>query len=456
MKHTIFLLLCLVCCLHISCKKDLLEGGKSIEEHANLLGAVDADFFKLRAALAKTVARAFCDEAFRTYFKREFCMLTENHYKELLLSQHLDDVVNSEGTTLKQLLEDNMDKEVKGLFGDELLSRVLEQDPCVVIKLPDLFRVFEWNTEALIPMVVPVTPKPEITFEKPLRFMPYFFNGNHDFIYDAMDYFHCTLKYSEDYFMLDPNTMANEKGISIYEILPQAKDAPDGMLDDMLAIGEESKVYPGKFFINRMQLFKLWQEKYSFKGVFLYQSTACPNQDCVRECIDPVESRMVLDTFQVNLARLFEYQNNKFLDESSTYTFVFWSNLDDQFVRQIYIPALPHEYFEAREISIKLTETNKRKAPTIEYTRTEIEYGKPFVVNGLIRESMHQDEIVHIRSDFQLYSDEVGNWTLDHPLHTIAPKVNSSYSYLEQIDFIEGCYFPLRIFTSQSWFSFNY
>jgi hypothetical protein len=256
--------------------------------------------------------------------------------------------------------------------------------------------------------------------------------------------------------LLDPNTFTNEKGISFYEILPQAMDSPDGLKEDILSSGEAAKEYPGKIYVNRMKIFKLWQEKYAFKGVFLYQTTSCPNENCVRECIDPEESRLVFDTFQVNLARLFEYENHRFLDESSSYTFVFWSTLDDQFVRQIYIPALPHEYFEARGISIKLTEKNKCKAPTIEYARTEKGYGKPFIVNATIREYLHQDEVIQFRSDFQLYSDEQRIWFLSHPLQTIAPKVNSTYSYHEQYGPIFGCDPPVRLHTGQAWFSYNY
>jgi hypothetical protein len=191
----------LVCTLFfaISCRKDSLESADKIQDYANKLTGSAVEFFKLRASLAKTMAKVCKDDEFRAYFKTQ-STLKNNHFKEFLIVQHLSDKVKSNGTSLKQLIESSIDEEVNGLFGTNLIQKVVELDPCVVLKLPDFFRYFQWETDDLIPMVIPVTPDPEITFGQDLRYMAFFYNSKHTIIYDYMDYFHLSLKNSEDYF----------------------------------------------------------------------------------------------------------------------------------------------------------------------------------------------------------------------------------------------------------------
>lgn len=456
MKHVFLFITTAMCFLHLACNKDSLEGDSVIAGYAGVLPLESAELFKMRAAFAKTVARALCDDDFRKYFKNNFCEAKDNHYKELFFALHIGDKVKPNGTTLRALLEQNMDDEVKELFDDKLIPTVLEKDPCVVLKLPDLFQFFDWNVDKTIPMVIPLTPNPETTFGKDLRYLAYFYNGKHDLIYDAMDYFHCTLKYSEDYFLMDSRTFINEKGISIYEILPQAASCLGGMRREMIDMATPLPNAQEILAVHKMDLFKLWRDNCGYAGPLRYKTTTCSDPNCIRKCLEPNESVLVLDTFQVNLSRVFEYQNNKFLDDAQTYSFVCWSTADENFMAQINIPSLPHAYFEARSANIALTETDKCKPPTIEYSRKELGKGKPFVINALIKDSVASDEFIPIRSDFLLYSDPVRQCILDHPNFFVKTVANSTECYPEQLDFVKGCYEPVRVVAGQSWFSVTY
>lgn len=456
MRYIFLFILAAICIFHNACKRDSLEGGSVIADYAGMLHSDDAELFKIRAAFAKTVARTMCDDDFRRYFKSNFCEVKDNHYKELLFSLHLEDKVKPDGTTLRTLLEQNTDDEVKGLFDHTLIPTILEKDPCVVLKLPDVFQYFNWEVDKTIPMVIPLTPGPEITFGRDTRYLAYFYTGRHDVIYDPMKYFHCTLKYSEDYFLMDHSTFLNEKSISIYDILPQAASCPDGMRSEII---ESSTPLPGAqqtVVVHKMNLFKLWQRNCSYIGPLRYRTTLCSDPNCIRKCLAPSESVLVLDTFQVNASRIFEYQNNKFLDDAQTYSFVCWSTADKNFIKQINIPSLPHAYFEARSISIRLTETDKCEPPSIEYTRKELFKGKPFIINALIKDAVASDEIIPVRCDFMLYSDPIRQCILNHPNFSTQVTLNATECYPEQLDFIKGCSGPVKLINVSSWFSVTY
>jgi hypothetical protein len=259
------------------------------------------------------------------------------------------------------------------------------------------------------------------------------------------------------YFLLDTQTFANEKDISIYEILPQAESCPDAMKPEILALGVPIDGFEGKLLLDRFELFEKWKEKYAYKGQYYYQSTLCNNENCRRECIDINNSNIVLDSFQLNYAIDFEFQDNKYMDEVFTYSFCFWKKTDDTFLKHITIPSLPHEFFEAREISIKLTENKKCKPPTIDFTKVQLLKGRTIVVNALVDEFVSPDIDYYFREDHLIYSDLVQNWRIGLTSNfgeVIYSK--STFSYLEQIDIYDSCYKPLKLKTSQTATFFNY
>jgi hypothetical protein len=81
----------------LSCRKDSLESADKIQDYANKLTGSAVEFFKLRASLAKTMAKVCEDDEFRAYFKAQ-STLKNNHFKEFLIVQHLSDKVKSNGS----------------------------------------------------------------------------------------------------------------------------------------------------------------------------------------------------------------------------------------------------------------------------------------------------------------------------------------------------------------------
>ncbi|MBL7826079.1 MAG: hypothetical protein JNJ57_05570 [Saprospiraceae bacterium] len=428
MKNTFFLLLiCLTC---LSCRKDKLESGRTIETYASRLAdPAQAELFKLRACFTKAVAKAFANREFAAYFKKNFCVAQDNHFKELVFSRHLNDPILSNGTTLRELIEACVDAEIEDIFGKRFIETLLDKDPCVVIKLPDLLRTVDWDTECLIPMAIAVGPSPHVVFPEKLSYLAYFHTGNHDEVHDPMAYFHCTIKRSEDYLLLDSVYLYNDQAISFYEFLPQAEKAPDGMRSELLSISEPMDVYAGKVLINKLDAFRLWKDKYGYTGPFYFENTTCINPECLRECLEPEESILVLDSMSVYLPMSFEFHGNVFLDETYTYSFTFWSNTNHDLLGRIAVPGVPHEYFETRIPSVKIKSNNKFQAPRIDFNWKDSGFTKSFPVQSLVSDAILPGDEVYFSIDFLGYTDEIGYHRLLLNPNPSVPEVHSQYLF---------------------------
>lgn len=414
----------------------------------NLSKYWDGDFdrqrlFKIRLAFAKTVARAFRDRDFSNYFKNKFGQPQQNHFDELFFGIHKDDVVKTSGTTLYEHLKNSIDPESYAIFGEDFLDLVLRYDPCVVIKLPDVFRFFEWDINQLRPAVIPqmpYMPDPEKILGSNNRFIVYYFTGATETTYDQFEYFHVTIKYSEDYSLIEPNSLVNDKGISFYEFIPQAVSCDDGMRKDILELGRPHAFHKNLIVVRKMDVFNRWQRKCGFKGNYWSMNYCSVSPDCPRNCVLQEESRIVIDSFKVFLGRIFEVQHNYHMDESYTYSWTVWSRLlEPNFIYRVAVPSVPHEYFETRSFQILRKTHIINLPPKIYFRSSETRTGKSFPVFVVLNNNVDPNDVIKYSFDLLIYADRTTQMGIAHYFHEKVAIVNPSEIYHENLGFIEGC-----------------
>ncbi len=184
-----------------------------------------------------------------------------------------------------------MDTEIKEIFGTRLIDEILDHDPCVVIKIPDVFKNLDWDIEKVIPHVyvnssVRIKNGNQPNSENGL--ISYHYSGKHDFIsyyvpnFVSVRHFHITVKYSEDYVLVNNNNL-NELGFSLFDIIPQLENCWDDISHDVLNVSKPSN-NPGWMYIPKFRAFEIWREKCGEKGPYIIDDPDCIALNCYRDC----------------------------------------------------------------------------------------------------------------------------------------------------------------------------
>jgi len=129
--------------LIFSCGKEVLPfQKKTISELTLNMQSNIKKASEIRLAFGIAVANAMEDISFRNYIKNISSNNTDSIYKEILFALHKDDIVAC-NTTLAQYINMNINDEIKNIFGDQFIQKVLQEDPLVCIKIPDVFWGFD-------------------------------------------------------------------------------------------------------------------------------------------------------------------------------------------------------------------------------------------------------------------------------------------------------------------------
>lgn len=460
-RATLSLLLLFCTLAFLSCNREASGPSFSIEEMSSYWeGNYDQKrLFQLRMAFAKTVARAFGDRDFARHFKDTYCQATDNHFGELFFGLRRDEVVGSTGKTIYQHLLANLDAEARDLFGEDLLDLVLRYDPCVVIKLPDVFRTFEWDVDKVRPAVIAQWPfvsfPNDILGGGPRRFLAYHFSGKQAAVYYLFDLFHVAVKYSEDYMLLDPQSLLNEKAISVYEFLPQAETCDNGMRDDIVALGTPHTFHSGMLVVPKMEAFYHWRDKCGYQGKYWSRDPAC-TEPCKRKCIPLSESVLLVDSFCVFLGRIFEIDHNYYLEESYTYSWTFWSRINPNYFYRIAIPSLPHEWFDTRTFEVALRTNSLQAMPEIHYQATEKMQGRVFPLAAVLMEEVGLDEVLSISVDVLVYAEREVEYLIAHPQHSKTTPVKPSQLYPFALNYALGCFTEGKVSSGGTWSLMSY
>lgn len=368
---------------------------------------------KLRLAFGKAVALALGEKEFRDYIKDKSRKQGSLVFEELVFILIKDDILPS-GRTVAQVIQDNEDSEVKSLFADDLIAQVLQDDPMVAIKLPDLFFDVEWDTDHLIPFVGVETALPILH-----NYSFYYHNGYHELLDDFnstansnIKYFYVAVLHSRDYLLLDVFTLTNEKGITLEEFLPQIFYSQHDALSDILKSGISLLSKPNKVIIHLRQAYEIWKDKNKFTGQLVGEIMPC-GERCLRDCIEDydVAGRVIMNGFELvndlplkSLGSLFSESfilSLKFSQFRENQKFV-WTR-----------PSRDNEFLPLQEVEVfKSDKSHKGKSfevPLVNviYNRITPNNRKWIDVNCVIRTDLKAGDFFNICISKLVYSDKI-------------------------------------------------
>jgi hypothetical protein len=116
-----FFLVMLIGVILGSCSKDQLTDNDNIKEWTSNLDADAQIRYQLRLAFGKTLAAALKEPELRRYFKEKSLIEGDSIYNELVFKLIKNDILPS-GKSVKQLIAQYEDSEVKDIFGTSLLD----------------------------------------------------------------------------------------------------------------------------------------------------------------------------------------------------------------------------------------------------------------------------------------------------------------------------------------------
>ena len=378
MKKLIFIVILLTFIL--ACNKQEDFSPKSIKQISALYQPDLRPLSELRLALSKTVASGLNDSKFREYIQKTSRANTTRGFNEILLEVHKRDIIK-DNLSLEAFLKQHVPSDAKEIFGDSLFHFLYRDDPCVVIKIPDIFYDYKWDIHKVNPMVYAGVPSEILN-------PPYFAFHASGYQEEFIDtwfptHFYITVKLSEDYSLYDINTWNNEKNINLDEVLPQA--FVGGCWDKLEEIISKSGIAysndPNRKYIHRFKAFEIWREHCSYKGPLL-MNNPCGKPN-LRDCVGPGESKLILKSYKVHNEILFLLANNKFGD-----SFFWYCNFLNKLTGEstlTCLPAIRYINLNTRKVILKekFVTKNFECIGKVLIPSMEIDYGKNDQINEI-------------------------------------------------------------------------
>ncbi len=285
----------------VSCNKEKIPfTQKSINSLTSEVNEENKYLTQLRLSFAKVVANAFEDIEFREYINKVSRENTDSFFNEIVFAIHKDDKVIGD-KSLKTILEEAADKEIKSLLGANFIDRVLKDDPLVVIKIPDIFYDFDWDVEQYAPLVLSKTPIPLSDDNNFFSYFAFHYSGFQKIFSNHLlpNYFTIVIKYSEDYILYNKNTERSEKNIHIFDIVHQVKRKWETINSKIHNIGVPYFLDKNMIFLKKRDIFNLAANIIE-PHLFTYGDFSNCNKPCYRDCTNLDSLYNVLDWISLN------------------------------------------------------------------------------------------------------------------------------------------------------------
>lgn len=254
---------------------------------------------QLRMAFGKTLSKAIINPEVLDYIKDESITTDIQGYKEILFGIHVDKEVYN-GKTLRAYIHESMDDEVKGLFSGNLVDTLLSFDPLITIKIPDIFSDVDWGKDGVVPLVYVQTSIPLKGYDE---YIAYHGSGYQELISSDSKppYFCISVKYSEDYILLNQRVQINEKNISLYEFFPQISRSDWLELEEtVLAHSPEAPGVPGYYYCLKKDIYRA-HRSLNKENLDLIEDDQNCNEECKRDCRNPENIKTVLKNYVLNV-----------------------------------------------------------------------------------------------------------------------------------------------------------
>lgn len=300
-----------------SCEKNNITEGHEIVELIKTKEQGLQELARCRMALAKIVSLAFCNSEFRSYFRNKFGSQSLNgpYIEECLLLKFENDIVLSNGTTLIEFLNSIRDEEIDCIYQGHLIDKLWEIDKSATIKMPDIFIDYNWDINHAVPVVIASYPEKYANHS----FIGYH-SKNESKFYEAgriPQILHVYIKGSEDYVIIDVNTLRDKYGNDLQEFLPQINYCK-GLKDEMI---KKSEKKGNDLIINLKLAYKSWFELCSFNGRYFNEPncTLC----CPRACENPENTQYILENLSIDELSFFQANSDLAFRESAGIFFQF-------------------------------------------------------------------------------------------------------------------------------------
>ncbi len=337
----------LVILLFLSCKEEpIIFFQTSITELSANQKIDIEELSKLRLAFGKTVANAMEHPDFRNYIKNQSQTNRYRGFKEIVFGMHQDDLVVGD-LTFRQMLAAAVDDEVDALFDGDLFDLILEKDPMVTIKIPDVFFDFEWNPIATIPLVYVRTPVglSDNDFED----MAFHTSGYQERYqrFEFPKHFCITIKYSEDFLFYDPVTSKNEKKISIFEFVPQFRNCWEAIEASLPLIGRPIPNNLNSIYLNKRELYQLY--------LSTCQSSTEPipecSENCPRDCAPLPQVKNVFSQMETTPFKRFRTGDESFIFRENYHFILSLETSDESFTAEYALLGLRKAQFFENEFT---------------------------------------------------------------------------------------------------------
>ena len=427
----------LIIFLITSCHKDRLPfQSRSISDlTGNLTGEIKQRT-QLRLSFAKAVANALEDVEFRDYIYRISKENTKSFFNEIVFAIHKDDIVVG-NKSLATVIKEAADKEITDLYGSDFINKVLEEDPLVAIKIPDIYYKFNWDIESYAPMVGVWTP---IYIDSETKsFVGYHYSGFMDYLHtnEIINYFLIVVKYSEDYIMFNPSTWMNEKNISIFELIPQLDNCSDTIFKYIDKIGLNNPKLNDFIYIKKRLIADYFINKcesdYVYFGEMAMQNC---EEECVRDCIKNVdEINDVFEKVTILNENLLGFSTLELFEDNLEVLFFFFIPPNDSII-DIYkiIGFRKNEYFD---YNVSYTEE------LVEQRYESI--GKVRVPKVYVKKKIGKNKDIYINHRFRKgWGNEDSNSFIMHNFlivryHDIVKSIPLIYSYMKAPPLVLNC-----------------
>lgn len=269
-----------------------------IELTSGLSGEVK-DLTQIRLAFAKAVSLAMADIDFREYLKNISTENNDSSFNEIVFALHKNDKIGNK--TLESSLNEAADDEIKALYGNNFISKILEIDPLVCIKIPDIFQEVNWETEKYAPLVLAKTPVKFLDSTAIFQYINYHYSGYQYFTKfgSKPEYFTIVVKYSEDYILTDKITFRNEKGVPIFDIITQTEKNWDLVKNRIFENRQSYPPYPDFKYLLKRDIYEIVKELSDPKS-FNFINVASCQKPCKRDCQPNGSYNNVLEKIKFN------------------------------------------------------------------------------------------------------------------------------------------------------------
>jgi hypothetical protein len=351
---------CAVFCAY-SCQKAQPFTLERIEELTKHQSPETSEFVNCRLSLGLIVSELLAEHPeFWTFVNQEL-FKSEDGPTEMIIASHLEEVISSDGKTLRELIDRKAEQtgEITSIYEGDFVQHCMEVDPMVAIVCPRLFENLIRKDMYQVAPVIYVDAASSLETDGIIGFN-FLFHGSGYRAFCSRrsfpEYLGLTLKYSEDYLLIHPEEHTLHNDIPIDYLYPQLRGHWEAFFSDMDKSVNYHSVLSNHLIVSKKSIKDYFNNEVK-KSFSFFDLNQC-NEPCIRECFDDEEITDVLVDLEIRDDNSVAVFIDKSLVFEEKYSFIFhffeWGNEPDilisQHIEHNIDPYLIHNYTNTLEV----------------------------------------------------------------------------------------------------------